>query len=84
MPYSFGETVVTQQPSLTVSENQARVVHMKGAVYLSDVAKALNKIGATPRDIIAIFQALTGSTKTTIIGLITQLIAYSTNVLFQI
>ncbi len=33
-------------------------MHMKGAVYLSDIATALNKIGATPRDIIAIFQAL--------------------------
>ncbi len=57
-PYSGGETVVTSQPRLEVLDEQARVVHMKGAVYLSDVAKALNQIGATPRDIIAIFQAL--------------------------
>jgi len=56
--FSAGETVVAQQPYLSVNAEEARVVHLKGAVYLSDVAKALNKIGATPRDIIAIFQAL--------------------------
>ncbi len=57
-PFSQGETVVTQQPRLNVQQDKARVTYMNGAVYLKDVAKALNKIGATPRDIIAIFQAL--------------------------
>lgn len=57
-PFSGGETIVTRSPRLMVNEQKARVVHMKGAVYLSQVARALNKIGATPRDIIAIFQAL--------------------------
>jgi len=49
---------VTQQPTIEVLDEQARVIHMRGAAYLSDVAKALNRIGATPRDIIAIFQAM--------------------------
>jgi len=57
-PFSGGETVVTQETRISVRDEQARVVHLKRSVYLSDVAKALNKIGATPRDIIAIFQAL--------------------------
>ncbi|HUV30188.1 MAG TPA: flagellar basal body P-ring protein FlgI [Acidobacteriota bacterium] len=57
-PFSEGETVITQEPSITVNQEQARVVNLKGSVYLKDVAGALNKIGATPRDIIAIFQAL--------------------------
>jgi len=57
-PFSMGETVVTQQSRLNVESERARVTHMKGAVYLKDIARALNKIGATPRDIIAIFQAL--------------------------
>jgi flagellar P-ring protein precursor FlgI len=56
--FSQGETVVTQQSRLNVESEKARVTHMTGAVYLKDVAAALNKIGATPRDIIAIFQAL--------------------------
>ncbi len=57
-PFSSGETILTQESRISINDEQARVVHLKGAVYLSDVAKALNKIGATPRDIIAIFQAL--------------------------
>lgn len=56
--FSAGETVVSQDSRISVHDEQARVMHMKGAVYLSDIATALNKIGATPRDIIAIFQAL--------------------------
>lgn len=57
-PFSSGETVVTQDYRINVSDEKARVVHLKRVVYLSDVANALNRIGATPRDIIAIFQAL--------------------------
>jgi flagellar P-ring protein precursor FlgI len=57
-PFSSGETIMTQSTRLNVDDQKARVIHMEGAVYLSQVAKALNKIGATPRDIIAIFQAL--------------------------
>ncbi len=57
-PFSDGETVVTQQARISVNDEPAHVVHLKRSVYLSDIAKAMNKIGATPRDIIAIFQAL--------------------------
>ncbi|MEW5796548.1 MAG: flagellar basal body P-ring protein FlgI [Candidatus Zixiibacteriota bacterium] len=57
-PFSGGETVVTTQPSIAVEQENARVVNLEESVTLSDVAGALNKIGATPRDIIAIFQAL--------------------------
>lgn len=56
--FSQGETVVTQLPSINVSEEAARVVNLNESVYLKDVASALNMIGATPRDIIAIFQAM--------------------------
>jgi flagellar P-ring protein precursor FlgI len=56
-PFSTGETVVTQDVRINVEDEMTRVVHLKRSVYLSDVAKALNKIGAAPRDIIAIFQA---------------------------
>jgi len=57
-PFSSGETVVTQEPFIAVDQQNARVVNLKQSATLSDVASALNKIGATPRDIIAIFQAL--------------------------
>ncbi len=57
-PFSSGETVVTQEPYISVNQESARVVNLKHSATLSDIASALNKIGATPRDIIAIFQAL--------------------------
>lgn len=57
-PFSGGETIVTQESYLSVSQDNARVTHLAAAVNLADIANALNKIGATPRDIIAIFQAL--------------------------
>ena len=56
--FSSGETILTQESRITVNDESARVVHLDRSVYLSDIANALNKIGATPRDIIAIFQAL--------------------------
>ncbi|MCD6248788.1 MAG: flagellar basal body P-ring protein FlgI [candidate division Zixibacteria bacterium] len=57
-PFSSGETVVTQESYIAVDQESARVVNLKQSVTLADIAGALNKIGATPRDIIAIFQAL--------------------------
>ncbi len=57
-PFSGGETIYTQESRININDEKARVVHLKGAVYISDVAKALNNIGATPRDIIANFKAL--------------------------
>lgn len=57
-PFSDGETVITQDSYLEVTPEDARVVKLNRSTNLSDVASALNKIGATPRDIIAIFQAL--------------------------
>ncbi|MBI5265887.1 MAG: flagellar basal body P-ring protein FlgI [candidate division Zixibacteria bacterium] len=56
--FSQGQTVVTSEPTINVSQEQARVVELHGCVKLSEVADALNRIGAAPRDIIAIFQAL--------------------------
>ncbi|UCD17755.1 MAG: flagellar basal body P-ring protein FlgI [Candidatus Zixiibacteriota bacterium] len=57
-PFSRGETVVASDYQLSVEDEPARVVHLKETVALADVASALNKIGAAPRDIIAIFEAL--------------------------
>jgi flagellar P-ring protein FlgI len=57
-PFSQGQTVVTRESEISVSQEAARVVELGASVRLADVANALNKIGATPRDIVAIFQAL--------------------------
>ena len=59
-PQAFGEgeTVTEQQTDIVVNDEQARVVSLEERVNIADVAQALNAIGAAPRDIIAIFQAL--------------------------
>jgi flagellar P-ring protein precursor FlgI len=56
--FSDGETVVTQESYLSAMPENARVIQLNETITLADVANALNKIGATPRDIIAIFQSL--------------------------
>ncbi len=57
-PFSRGETVVVPEYQISVDNEKARVIHLEESVSLADVASALNKIGAAPRDIIAIFEAL--------------------------
>ncbi|HHI02408.1 MAG TPA: flagellar basal body P-ring protein FlgI [candidate division Zixibacteria bacterium] len=57
-PFSQGETVVTDEYQIQVDEEPSRVVYMEEVVSLADVANALNMIGASPIDIIAIFQAM--------------------------
>lgn len=57
-PFSQGETVVTDEYQITVDEEPSRVIFMEEVISLAEVANALNMIGASPRDIIAIFQAM--------------------------
>lgn len=57
-PFSDGETIYTEEPTLTAEQETARVVKLNETANLSDITNALNRIGATPRDIIAILQAL--------------------------
>lgn len=62
-PLSAGQTVVTPQTSATVIEEEGQLVllDMKKGVSIGEIANALNAIGATPRDLIAIFQAIKAS-----------------------
>jgi len=58
-PFSdAGTTVVVPSTSLDVQEQNAYLIPMARAVTVSDLAKTLNAIGASPRDLIAIFNAL--------------------------
>lgn len=53
-----GETVVVPQQEIDVSEGGSQLIAMPASATLDDVVRALNSLGATPRDIIAILQAL--------------------------
>lgn len=57
-PFSQGETVVTQITTLSAQADTSRILAFDGAATVQDVAKTLNALKVTPRDIIAIFQAL--------------------------
>ncbi len=57
-PFSDGTTVETTDNYINVSEEAARVVYFQERTDISEIASALNAIGASPRDIIAIFQAI--------------------------
>lgn len=60
-PLSQGETVVTPRTSTELKEDQASFTIMEQTPTISDVVKTLNSLGATPRDIIAILQAMKSS-----------------------
>jgi len=57
-PFSDGQTVATPQTNVGVTEEAGNLVVLSQGVSIGDVASALNAIGATPRDLIAIFQAI--------------------------
>jgi flagellar P-ring protein FlgI len=57
-PFSKGETVVTEKAEVSVKQEPGQVIMMSGAAKLADVVKALNSIGATPQDLLAILQSM--------------------------
>jgi len=60
-PFSQGQTVTTAQSQIEIRQQPGEVMLVKGSASLADVVKALNSIGATPQDLLAILQALKAS-----------------------
>ncbi len=59
LPFSrTGETVVTNDRELIVEEGTNPLFLVESGVSIGEVVRALNALGVTPRDLIAIFQAL--------------------------
>jgi flagellar P-ring protein precursor FlgI len=57
-PLSGGRTVVTRQTQVTVAESQAALFSVPAQSSIGDLVAALNAIGVTPRDLVAILQAI--------------------------
>jgi flagellar P-ring protein precursor FlgI len=57
-PLSSGQTVSTQVSQIDISKEPGKVVPLPAGASLSDVVKALNAIGTTPQDLLAILQAM--------------------------
>ena len=58
-PFSeTGRTVVTEKNDITITQQAGSLVQMPAGAKLADVVKALNSLGATPQDLLAILQAM--------------------------
>ena len=59
LPFSRGgETVVTPESEIVVQEGKNPIFLVESGVSIGEVVNALNALGVSPRDLIAIFQAL--------------------------
>ena len=56
--FSQGETVIFNNLVPTVQQDENNTVAITGATNVQQVAAALNSLKVSPRDIIAIFQAI--------------------------
>jgi flagellar P-ring protein FlgI len=55
---SGGETVVAQKSDIAIRQDAGSLVQLSAGAKLADVVKALNSLGATPQDLLAILQAM--------------------------
>jgi flagellar P-ring protein precursor FlgI len=60
-PLSGGQTIVVPTVTVTAKEAPAKSVILKDGATVEELVRALTSIGSTPRDIIAILQALRAS-----------------------
>lgn len=60
-PLSQGETVVTQNAQIDIKAQKGELVALPSSPSLGEVVKALNAVGATPQDLLAILQAMKAS-----------------------
>jgi flagellar P-ring protein precursor FlgI len=59
-PLGRGETKVVPDTQLTVKEPARQLIQLPGGsgISLNEIVQALNALGVTPRDLIAVFEAL--------------------------
>ena len=57
-PFSKGETVSRDKADITIRQEPGSLIQLPAGTKLADVVKALNSLGATPQDLLAILQAM--------------------------
>ena len=57
-PLSGGQTVVTERTNIQIRQEPGILIQIPAAPLLADVVRALNALGATPQDLLAILQAI--------------------------
>ena len=55
---SGGQTVVAEKANIEIKQAEGKLIQLPAAAQLSEVVKALNALGATPQDLLAILQAI--------------------------
>ena len=57
-PFSQGTTVAGEKSDIAITQQGGALVQLPAGTKLADVVKALNALGATPQDLLAILQAM--------------------------
>jgi flagellar P-ring protein FlgI len=57
-PFSQGQTVAGEKTDIAITQQGGALINMPAGTNLADVVKALNALGATPQDLLAILQAM--------------------------
>jgi flagellar P-ring protein precursor FlgI len=57
-PLSGGQTVQTEKVDITMKQEPGSLIQLPAGAKLTDVVRALNSLGATPADLLAILQAI--------------------------
>ena len=57
-PLAAGETVTTPTTETEVREGSPQLVTLPSTATVDDLARAMNAVGASPRDLIAVLQAM--------------------------
>lgn len=57
-PLSNGQTVVAEKSNIQIKQEPGILIQLPEAPKLADVVRALNALGATPQDLLAILQAI--------------------------
>jgi flagellar P-ring protein precursor FlgI len=57
-PLAGGQTVAREKADITINQATGSLIQMPAGTQLVDVVKALNSLGATPQDLLAILQAI--------------------------
>jgi flagellar P-ring protein precursor FlgI len=58
---SGGQTVVSEKTDIAIKQEPGNLIQLPAGAKLADVVKALNSLGATPQDLLAILQAMKSS-----------------------
>jgi flagellar P-ring protein precursor FlgI len=57
-PFGQGETVITPDSQIAITEEPARMFKFGPAVTLNEIVQAVNQVGAAPGDVMAVLEAL--------------------------